>query len=394
MFKKSLLLLIVLALLALLSAAIAVRQLPDLVSKNLRLSLGREVSIGSVRFEYPFTVVMNQLRIAENDPFDGETAFYVERAAASVDPWVLWSEHRFRFTKTSLLRPKIIFRKSLSKVHHAFRKQLGPATAMADQASDKSADGDAAHIPPMQFDLIHIEDGEIQWIDYDVDRKGFVTSLLRITSDIRGAAIPSSGDGVAFELEAYLDQGRDITPGRLQIDGSWRKESLEGNVRASLSGVQLTSFAPYYRMVTPSRIADGELDIVASAESPGGILTAHSKWTLRRLSFEQTESGNTLMGFDANLIQGILAGDDGILKLDLAADMDLRNRSTPLREVLLQSIRKSIKATFLSNFDSAVQSTVDKLADQGTELLKKQNWKDLLKKNKLQTVVNDVMNPS
>jgi hypothetical protein len=390
--KKIILLLITLALVGLLAVALVARKLPDLAVRNLRQTLGREVTIGSLKVRFPLRLEMNRLTVAENEPFKGETAFYVERAVASVAAWELLTERKVHFTDVELVRPQLIFRKSLGKVYHAFR--VRPGAQGAPDATSSAPGAAPSGIPPLRFDRVTIRDGQVQLMDYDADRKGFVITLLRLTAELKDLVLPSDGSRLRFDIEAFLDQGRDTPAARLKLSGHWRRESLEGETNLSLQGIHLPFFEPYYRTVTPSRISDGELDLVASAKSPHAILAAHSKWTLRRLAFDKTEAGNELLGFDANLIQGILAGDDGILNLDLELNMDLRDRTTPFREVLLQSLRRSIKATFLSNFDSVVKSTVEKITEKAPGLLQETSWKDLLKKNKRQDILNEVMNPS
>ncbi len=394
MLKKIIFLTVVLALVGLIAAAFVARKLPDLVVRNIRQTLGREVTIGSLKVRFPLRLEMDRLTVAENEPFKGETAFYVERAVASVDAWELITARKMRFTHVQLIRPKLIFRKSLGKVYHAFRVRNSGAQAAPAGGGPGGSGTAPAGIPPLKFERVTIHDGQVQFIDYDADRKGFVITLLRFAAELKDLALPPDGSRLKFDIEALLDQGRDTPAGRLKLKGHWRRESLEGETNLSLQGIHLPFFEPYYRTVTPSRIADGELDLVASSKSPHAILTAHSKWTLRRLAFDKTEAGNELFGFDANLIQGILAGDDGILSLDLELNMDLRDRTTPFREVLLQSLRRSIKATFLSNFDSAVKNTVDKIAEKAPGLLQETSWKDLLKKNKRQDILNAVMDPS
>jgi hypothetical protein len=391
--KKIIFLAVLLALVGLIGVALVARKLPDLAVRNLRQTLGRDVAIGSLKVRFPLRLEMNRLTVSENEPFKGETAFQVEQAVASVDAWELLTERKVRFTDVELIRPQLTFRKSLGKVYHAFRVRstlpAGPVGA-GSNAPGTAAPG----IPPLRFERVTIRDGRVQFMDYDADRKGFVITLLRLSAELEDLALPSDGSRLRFDIEALLDQGRDTPAGRLKLKGHWRRESLEGETNLTLQGIHLPFFEPYYRTVTPSRISDGELDLVASAKSPHAILTAHSKWTLRRLAFDKTEAGNELFGFDANLIQGILAGDDGILHLDLELNMDLRDRSTPFREVLLQSLRRSIKATFLSNFDSAVKSTVEKITEKAPSLLQGTSWKDLLKKNKRQDILNAVMDPS
>lgn len=394
MLKKIIFALTLLTVLALLSTAFVARKLPDLAVRNIRQTLGREVAIGSLKVRFPLRLEMDQLTVTENDPFKGEPAFYVERAVASVDAWELLTARKVRFTDIELTRPKLIFRKTAGKVYHAFRIRPDAARGASGAGPGTPGSAPAAGIPPLKFEHVKVRDGRLQFMDYDADRKGFVITLLRITGDLKDLALPADGSRLQFDLEAFMDQGRDVPAGRLKLSGHWRRESLEGETSLSLQGVHLPYFEPYYRQVTPSRISDGELDLVASARSPRGVLAAHSKWTLRRLEFGQAEPGNELLGFDANLIQGILAGDDGILHLDLELEMDLRDRSTPFREVLLQSLRRSIRATFLSNFDSVLKSTVDKITEKGPGLLQETSWKDLLKKNKRQDILNAVMDPS
>lgn len=411
MLKKILLVLLLLAAVGLLAIALLVRKLPDLVVQNIRQTLGRDVTIGSLRIHYPSQIEMNRLVVKENAPFQGEVALFVERANLSVDTWAFLTTKKILFTDVELVRPRLIFRKSQGKMYHAFRirpgvdptdaqtRAGGPASASPENTGSADANQNTAlparagSIPPLNFDHITIHDGEVQLMDYDADVRGFVITLMRMSAKLGNLALPSDGGRVTFAIEGLLDQGRGISPGRMKLSGNWLREELDGKANLELTGILLSYFEPYYRAVTPSRISDGELDIVASSESIRGTLMANSKWTLRRLAFETSESGDELFGFDANVIRSILTGDSGNLSLDLALNMDLRDRTIPFRTHLRKSLRQSIQATFLSNFDEVIKKTVNQASSEGTDLLKKQNWKDLLKKNKLDDIVNQVMNP-
>lgn len=389
MLKRLLILAVVLLLAGLLGLAWVVRKLPDLAVQNIRQTLGREVSIGVLRVDFPLRLRMDRLLVTENEPFKGEPAFYVERVEASVDAWEFLTSKKIVFTDVTLVRPRMIFRKTGGKLYHAFR--IRPSAAPA--ASPANAATSRPSVPPLRFDRIRVRDGEAQLMDYDADAKGFVVTLLRLSADLDDLTLPSDGSRLAFKAEGFLSQGRETPPARLTVKGHWTRETLEGRSELELSGVQLPYFEPYYRNVTPSRISDGELDLVATADSPNGILTSNSNWKLRRLTFDRSEPGNELLGFDANLIRNILADDAGNLGLDLVVTMDLRDRSTRFRDVLRNSIRRSVKATFLANFDTAVKNTVERIASDGSDLFKDKNWKDLIKKNKIEDVVNQVMNP-
>lgn len=393
MVKKLLIAVVLLALIGSLAVALAARNLPDLVVRNLRQTLGREVSIESLRVRFPLQVEMNRLLIAENAPFKGEAAFYVERAVASVDAWTLVTSKKVLFTDLELIRPRLIFRKSMGKLYHAFRIRPEGSDGQAPAAGDPAAAARRPAVPPLKFEQVTIRDGEVQFMDYDADQKGFVVTLLRVAAELKDLALPSDGSRLEYRVAAFLDQGRNTPPARLELEGEWVRESFEGKTAFQLTGVHLPYFEPYYRTVTPSRIADGDMDIAASAESPAGILTANSRWTLRRLAFEKAEDGDQLLGFDANLIRNILTGDTGSLSLDLVLTLDLRNPGTSFREALRASLRKSIRATFAAHFDTAMRNTVNQIQSEGSELLNKQNWKDLLKKNKIEDVVSQVMNP-
>lgn len=393
MIKKLTLLICVIILLGALSAALVVRKLPALVVSTLRQTLERDVTIESLHVRFPFAVQMDRLLVSEKAPFEGEPAFYVERANAAIDPWAFFTAKRIVFLDVELIRPRLIFRKQLGKVYHAFRIRPDAADPGAEGRDAASLPAERRGVPPLRFDRILLRDGEVQLMDYDADSKGFVIRLLRLTAELKNVALPSDGTRLKYSVEGLLDQGRDTPPGRLKLSGEWTRETLDGNTGLQLTGIFLPYFKPYYRMVSPSLISDGELDLVATSAGVRGILTANSKWTLRRLTFEKSEADDMLLGFDANVIQNILTGGSGSLSLDLALSMDLRDRSVPFRDVLRKSLRQSIRATFTANFDSALKNTVNQIASQNSELLKKQNWKALLKKNKIEDVVNQVMNP-
>jgi hypothetical protein len=389
MFKKILIALVVLALLALLAFGLAVRKLPSLVVQQLRQTLGREVSVESIRLDFPFRAKMTGLLITENEPFKGEPAFFVQSAVATVDLLQIVTSKKLVFLNLELTRPRIIFRKQAGKVYNAFR--LKPAEVRTTGVGAPSGSAASPVLLPIEFKRILIRDGELQLMDYDVDHKGFVISLLRVTAEIEDLTLPSDNRRISFALESFLDQGRDTPAAHLTFSGDWRRVTMDGKAEMKLTGLSLPYFSPYTAFVTPAQISDGEFDLAATAQSREGDLTANSRWSLRRLAFAKTEAGDELFGFDANAIKNILTGGSGNISLDLVLRMNLRDRKTPFGTILRKSLRSSIKVNFLTSFNSAVQSTVSQIVTEISDPSKKQNWKDLIKKNKLEDVVNKVM---
>ena len=166
-----------------------------------------------------------------------------------------------------------------------------------------------------------------------------------------------------------------------------RIESKDMETALDVDEVWLPFYAPYYQKVTSSQINDGVLSIKSQTAIRNLNWTTNAQAELRRLQFSQLESGNEIMGFDAQSILDILRNNQGNIQLSLMIRYNMNDPSMNFERALRRSLQDSIKATFLSNIHTVVSNTIEKFSkDGGTDYLKKDsdggtpNLKELLGK--------------
>jgi len=230
----------------------------------------------------------------------------------------------------------------------------------------------------------------VKLIDYDIDARGFVIVFHNLNARVRNFTSGTPHAPLSYEMDTLLLQGRNVGPARLSGSGWSRLENMDTEMNMRLEGFWLPYFAPYYQKVTPSRIQDGVVDVQSTTVIRDLDWTTNARVNIRRLLFEQYESDNQILGFDAMSIVEILQDNAGRIALDLIIRWNMKDPNITFEDALKRSIRHSVKSTFELNIDRVVGKTLEKISQQGPDFLK-DDWQNVIKDEKFGGVLDKIL---
>jgi hypothetical protein len=374
MFKKIVIILVVLAVGLVFLANFISRKGPDFLVEAIEKALNKKVIIRSVEYHFPFTFELAGFEIREKGRFEGETSFYVDQIALRVSPLSL-SQRKLILDRVDVEKATIIIRKYDGKLTHslsdAIRKNQETASG---QIQEKQAGGRAVSAPglPLAIGRFELKNSQFQLIDYDAQADGFVVTLDHISGEVDRIALPFSPRRTTYKINAQLPQGRDQEPGKIGLSGWTVFSTMDTDANIGIQNIFLPYFRPYYGQVTSAAIERGYLNARANVRVDKKELVLNADLEIIELLFQSYELGDQLFGLRAMEILSFLKDRSGRLKFQFTARWDLNDPSVRARDVIRKSIERSLKNTILGNVTNILDNTLQKVGEQGFEKTKEE----------------------
>jgi hypothetical protein len=105
-------------------------------------------------------------------------------------------------------------------------------------------------------------------------------------------------------------------------------------------------------------------------------LITNARLELHDLTFAAFEPEGKLFGFEAAPIINILRTKSGRITLDVVLERNLADQTQTLRQSIRRSLEKSIKATFITNIQTVVENTLQRISEDPDSL--KKDWKSIV----------------
>ncbi len=356
------------------AVAIAFRRAPALIEAALERQLGKEATLSGVQYHFPLGLEIRKLAIIEKGEFAGETSFYVENVTLSLEAPAL-VRGRIVIPHIRIKNPQITVRHYRGHLVHAFSKEGVAPPPAAAQAPESGAKGAPKNVP-LKIEKLTIEDGYLNWVDYDISREGFALLCRVSEARIENISLETEDARTRYDLKAEIQQTRDRGPARIELSGWTNFSTYDTEARATLKDLWLPYYRPYYARVSASVIGDGTLDLQSTTRVESKKVRADAHLDLHNLTFAAFEPEGKLFGFEAAPLIEILRSKSGRITLDLVIERDLGNPNETVRTAMRRSIEKSIKATFLNNIQTVVENTLQRIAEDPESL--KKDWKSIV----------------
>ncbi len=369
MIKKILIAAFIFAAALVFAVNIFAKKAPDLLRESLQKSLNKKVNIGSIRYDFPGTFFLESFEIEEDKPFEGEISFYADRILLQVSPMSL-SRRALVIDRIDVENAKVFMRHLDGRLTHALSKVVQKTQASSRPGSSdgqKSSVGDGL---PLEIKQFHLADSQFKYVDFDLQKGGFVIAFDQIQADLGNIRLPESRTPTSYRIQARLLQGRDQRPAMLRLEGVTRFGDYNTDARWDIQGVHLPYFQPYYAIVTPALIEEGLLDSHARVRVEHKDLSADIGLEIRELAFGNYEEGNELFGLKADEILTFLKDSSGKLKFQVSVNWNLTDRSVRLHEVIRRSIERSLKQTVLGNVGKILKTAIRHVSEEGVEKTK------------------------
>lgn len=339
---------------------------PEALRSAIERSFGKKVIIRSIDYQFPWVFELRGFEVKESEPFAGETAFSVDRVRLDVSPMSL-SEKKLILDRVQVENAVMVVRKYRGRWAHALSGAIerDRTPARADQPSEKR---EASHRTlPLEIRQFTLSQSAFQFIDYDVDANGFVIVLDEIQAKVKNIYFPFSANKTFYEIRARLPQGRNQPPGLLETSGWTGFASKDTDANLSLRGVFLPYFRPYYAQVTQAAIENGTLDSRTNLRIENRDLVINTDLEVTSLLFQSYELNDQLFGLNADEILSFLKDQSGRLRFQIVARWNLDDRGVRAKDVIRQSIERSIKNTVLGNVGNILQNTIQKIGQGGVD---------------------------
>lgn len=326
------------------------KQAPGLLVASIEKALNRKVSVGAVHYQFPSYFEIERFEIREDPPFAGEPLFQADDIQMSVSPISLY-EKKLVIDKIEVTAARVFLRKIRGRVLHALS---GATNQTGEGASPSGAPGAVrgrAGMPLAIREFI-LTKSDFQFVDYDVEEKGFVVAFEDIDARVKNIERPPSPRRVFYRANARMLQGRDERPAEFSVSGWTRPDRWDTEASFSAKGVYIPYFRPYYAQVTDAAIEDGYGDARLALSIDKKYLTGTADFEIAGLLFQSYETGDQLFGLKAGEILSFLKDSSGRLKFQISFDWDLKDRSVKAKNVVRRSIEKSLKNTVIGNVEN------------------------------------------
>lgn len=362
MLKKALISISLAAVLTWAAAVVLSHKAPSFLRGAIEHSLNKSVTIRDIEYHFPASFDLDGVEIKEKTGrMKGETAFAVDHMSLNVSLVGIF-RRTLVIDEIRVENALVAVRKFDGRLIDVFSDVTPPASGEA-KAGVSAPSAPSAVIPVIIRDF-QLENGQFRFIDYDVDASGFVVAFDSIHARLRDISVPSAGRQTRYEVTARLPQGRDQEAGKLDLSGGTRFSDLETDARLDLSGVYLPYFRPYYSQVLGAEIGEGTMDSRTALKIADKNLTATSDFEIVGLLFKNYEDGDSLFGLRADELLSFLKDSSGHLKFQAVAAWNLDDPNVRAKDVIRQSISRSLKATVLGNVGNILKNVAKKYGDE------------------------------
>jgi hypothetical protein len=224
---------------------------------------------------------------------------------------------------------------------------------------------------PVNIDEITIKDGEVEYKD---GKAGMTTKVKDIDVKVRNVRLPTKDHPLpaTFKMDFDIGGGGDFS---MTGKADFLSPKITFESDASLSGLPLPRYAPYYDKGLPVRITRGSMAMTSHARCDKDYLKAPAHVVISGLSVEPKQA--KIFGFAANTVVDALKDKNGRVELDMMISGDIRNPQfhvmTDLTAGFVESLSKGLVMAIPNEMGEALKGAgegVKKGAESGLEKLR------------------------
>ncbi len=156
-------------------------------------------------------------------------------------------------------------------------------------------------------------------------------------------------------------------PAEIKVSGRTEFGTKDTDASVILEGASLPYFQLYYRQVTQAVIDSAVVGSRINLFIEHNDLTLDADLAVSDLSFRVPASEEQFFGLRADEILSFLRDRSGRFKFQIEARWNITDRNLNVREVIRQSIERSLKKTVIGNVPRAVRSVLRMAAVTCTE---------------------------
>ncbi len=366
MLKKILIFIIVSAALFSMALGIVARKAPGILIQSLEKALNKKVSIEYIEYHFPLSFEIQGLKVKDSGIFSGDNCFSAEEIHLSLS-WLSLSQKSLIIDKMELDNAFVSVRQYHGKLLSIFSDALSNVNTVQGNKSQKPSAQAEARRELLNIHEIIFRKSAFQFIDYDVDSKGFVIALQNVEGGIQNVSLPFSGERMIFGIHARVAQGRDQRSADLSLN-AWRDfRRGDSDTRLGIKGLYLPYFSIYTKKVTPAVIENGYADGQLRFHTVASDMEMAADVEMSGLLFGSYESNGELFGLNAERILLFLKDRNGKLKLPLSAAWNLDAKALKPEMAIRKGIERAMKASVFGSVDHILDKALKKGGDLDEE---------------------------
>ena len=177
---------------------------------------------------------------------------------------------------------------------------------------------------PVIFKKIVISDGSVDYLDRKSPRPPVLTRVRDINMEMSDLAVPFADNFTRYIIRARVPAGHGSAD--VKSEGKVRLKNRDMEGKATVRGLDITHFKPYFNSSQSVNVTKGFLDVDISAKIVSNKVNAPGKAVLKGLEFGGGSGfGKKFMGVPVSLVMSFLKESGGQIPVDFVISGDLDN---------------------------------------------------------------------
>lgn len=339
-FKKISIIVLVLLVVILISAALLFKTAGDIAKKKLEDALGPRFSVQ--RVEIGLSGIEAYGIVFKKD--DGTALLSADRIKADIDYTGLL-RRRVDISLVAIANPFLVMDSDTGT-------KVGPLVPQQDGKG-----GGAQEQPQISIKKFTIHGGIVEYHDRKVAEPAHVTKIENIEfelSDIRSPLVDAES---ILSFKAGIPAKN--STGLISLHGKINLKSMDLDCKLNVNGLDITHFKPYFQKKGDADVRNGALDLDIRAEARKRIIKAPGRATIKGLKFgEWTSLKDKFLGVPRSAVLGIMKDSKEDIGFNFIIEGDLSNPKFNLRENIMERITMGLAEKLGVSPEKMVRSIV------------------------------------
>jgi uncharacterized protein involved in outer membrane biogenesis len=211
---------------------------------------------------------------------------------------------------------------------------LPPELTPAQRTKEKKA---AQSASPVVIKKIEVVNASVDYLDRKTPATPVLTKMRKIDLVMNDVSVPFADGFSDYNLSANIPGSQGA--GTLKSKGKVKIKTTDMDMKASLRGLDITAFKPYFQKQNPVDITRGHLDLDVDVKVVSQKLHAPGMAVLKDLQFQSGPGmGSKFMGLPLSLVVALLKKNDDEIQVNFVMEGDLKNPKFDVKENLMDRI--------------------------------------------------------
>jgi len=191
--------------------------------------------------------------------------------------------------------------------------------------------------PPVSIKKIEVINASVDYLDRKTPATPVLTRMRKIDLVVNDVSLPFANAFSDYDLSASIPGNQGT--GTLKSKGKVKIKTSDVDLKASLRGLDITAFKPYFQKQSPVDITRGQVDLDVDIKVVSQKLHAPGMVVLKDLQFQSGPGmGSKFMGLPLSLVVALLKKNNDEIQVNFVMEGDLKNPKFDVKENLMDRI--------------------------------------------------------